>query len=78
MGAAGGVIGPREGGEEPFHAGGIEGHVDFDGGVTSDGCGDAGAGGFEVVGLGCSAGLLEDFEDHAFEFGAVEAGRARL
>jgi len=73
VGAAGGVVGLGEGGEEPFHASWIEGHVDFDGGVTGDGGGDTGAGGFEVVGLGGGAGLLEDLEDHALEFGSVEA-----
>ena len=75
MGAAGGVVSPRERGQQPFHTGGIEGHVDFDGGMAGDGGGDAGASGFEVVGLDGGAGLLEDFEDHALELGSVEAGR---
>jgi len=75
VGAAGGVVSPRERGQQPFHTGGIEGHVDFDGGVAGDRGGDAGAGGFEVVGLRGGAGLLKDFKDHALQFCTAKAGR---
>ena len=68
------MLGAGEFLEEPLHAGGIEGHIDLDGGVAGDGGGDAGAGGFEVVGLGGGSGLLEDFMDHALELAAGEAG----
>jgi hypothetical protein len=67
------MVGFGEGGEEPFHAGWVEGHVDLDGGVAGNGGGDASAGGFEVIGLSSGAGLFEDFEDHALESWAGEA-----
>jgi len=75
MGAAGGVVGPGEGGEEPFHAGWVEGHIDLDGGMAGDGGRNAGARGFKIVGLSGGAGLLDDFVDHALEFVAGEARR---
>ena len=45
VGAGGWVFGLCEGGEEPIDFFGIEGLVDFDGGVTGHGGGDAAAAG---------------------------------
>src|SRR5258708_27020765 len=53
VGAAHGAIGFGEGGEEPFHFGLVERHVDFDGGVAG-----GGGGGFGLLRLGGGGGIL--------------------
>ena len=75
VGAAGGVFGFAEFGEEPVDLCGFEGHVDLDGGVAGDAGGDAAAAGLGVFGLLLAVGDGEDLFEHALEFAAFEADR---
>ena len=67
------MFGSGEFGEEPVNFLGIEGLVDFDGGVTGHAGGDAAAASLGVFGLLVSIGNGQDLFEHLFEFDTFEA-----
>src|SRR6266852_3577851 len=78
VGAAHGAIGFCEGGEEPFHFGLVERHVDFDGGVARGGGGDFGLQRFDGDGGIFALDAVENFREQFFRVAAGDAGRSGL
>jgi len=77
MRATGRMTGLRKLQQYPFDTCGVKGGVDFDGRVTGDGGGDAGAEGGKILILrwliGTGGGLIDDFAEQPFEGRTLQA-----
>src|SRR5580704_13819323 len=68
-----GEFGAGEFGKQPLHFVLLERHVHFDGSVTSDRSGDAGAQGFEIELLILAGELFEKLMQHVLDLGCIDS-----